>query len=285
MANQSKKDPALHYDMITEAWRYIFGENFHFGYFENPEKSLDEATDALIEKLSDLGNFSEASSVLDIGCGIGNPAFHLYDKYDCPITGISTSQKGIELARKHCQSRGLADRVQFKIADGTDNGLPNRNYDIAWVLESSHLMNKPKLFKECFRVLKKNGTLLLCDIMLKRRPTIIDHLKLFTQRKLNYPLGYLSMKKAFGRGKTETFSFYQEEVKKAGFKEVSLIDISDNVIPTIDKWRSNISTNRNQILRSFTPEKITDFLAASDLLEDLYRDGIHGYALLKAIRP
>lgn len=285
MIDQASTDPAIHYDLITDAWRHIFGENFHFGYFTSPQMGLDEATDGLVDALADLGEFSRNAKVLDVGCGIGNPAFHLHEKYGCAITGISTSQRGIEIAKMNSETKGYADKVQFRIADGTDNGFPDQAFDIIWVLESSHLMKKDRLFRECFRVLKAGGQILLCDLMLKKRPSLTEHLGYFTRLKLNYPLEYLSMKKAFGRGKTETFDYYATEARNAGFIGVQQVDVSTEVVPTIEKWRSNIFAHRDEILRTFTQRRITDFLAASDLLEDLFRDGVHGYGLLKAIKP
>lgn len=285
MVIQASTDPAVHYDLITDAWRYIFGENFHFGCFTSPEMGLDQATDGLVDALANLGEFSQDAIVLDVGCGVGNPAFHLHEKYGCTITGISTSQRGIEIAKMNSTAKGYADKVRFRIADGTNNGFPDQAFDIVWVLESSHLMKKKKLFRECFRVLREGGQLLLCDLMLKKRPSLMEHIDYFNQLQVSYLLGYLSMKKAFGRGKTETFDYYATEVGKAGFIGVQQVDVSAEVVPTIEHWRSNIFAHRDEILQSLTQRRITDFLAASDLLEDFFRDGVHGYGLIKAIKP
>ncbi|MBN1652966.1 MAG: methyltransferase domain-containing protein [Deltaproteobacteria bacterium] len=282
---QRSIEPSVHYDRITDAWRYIFGDNFHFGYFKDPKMGLNQATDALVDALADLGEFSNESTVLDVGCGIGNPAFHLHEKYGCRITGISTSQRGIEIAKMSSEEKGISHNVAFQIADGTKNGFGAQSFDIVWVLESSHLMEKERLFSECHRVLKKGGQLLLCDLMLKKRPGIAEHFDYLARLKLAYPLGYLSMKKAFGRGKNETFDYYAAKARRVGFIGVEQIDVSDEVLPTLEHWRANMSTHRDAILKTFTPKQISDFIAASNLLEDFFRNGIHGYGLLKAVKP
>src|SRR5688572_33208056 len=89
-------------------------------------------------------------SVLDVGCGIGNPACFQSERYACRVTGISTSKTGIEHANRRGMERGLSDRVSFLMADGMDNGLPDASFDRVWVLESSHLMaRKDSLIEEC----------------------------------------------------------------------------------------------------------------------------------------
>lgn len=276
---------ASHYDSITDAWRFIFGDHFHFGYFESPDKSLQEATIALIAKLSGMGEISSQSKLLDVGCGIGAPAFYLHQKYRCSIVGISTSQKGIELARTLCRSKGFSEAIEFRVADGQHNSLPDQSVDIVWVMESSHLMkDKRMLFQESYRALKHNGLFLLCDIMRRRPLKFSDHVRYLSKLKMKYPLGIMNMKKAFGRGKSETIVFYAHALGDSGFKEVQTTDISNHVLPTLENWRTNISKNKNQILRTFTEEKIRDFLSACDLLEDLFMDGIFGYGMVKAIK-
>lgn len=89
------------------------------------------------------------------------------ERFNCFICGITTSPKGVETARNRVQSNGngYSHRLKFKVADGTRNGAPADSYDIVWVMESLHFMNKQKLLEECYRVLKPGGTLLLCDLM------------------------------------------------------------------------------------------------------------------------
>ena len=40
-------DPVKHYNYVADAWRYLLGEDLHYGYFENPDAPLPEATAAL----------------------------------------------------------------------------------------------------------------------------------------------------------------------------------------------------------------------------------------------
>jgi len=87
------KENDVHYDSITDAWPYILGQNFHWGYFESPKDSLAKATDNLIDKMVSYTPEKDKLNVLDVGCGIGGPAFYLHNKLNWKITGISNSEQ------------------------------------------------------------------------------------------------------------------------------------------------------------------------------------------------
>src|SRR5688572_9248125 len=89
-------DPVAHYDRITRAWRYLLGEDFHYGYFRTANESLATATSNLTALMAEKSAIGPGISVLDVGCGIGNPACFLAERYACRVTGISTSKTGIE---------------------------------------------------------------------------------------------------------------------------------------------------------------------------------------------
>lgn len=276
---------ASHYNSITDAWKHIFGDNFHFGYFTSPSISLNEATDALIDKMAALGDLSERTKVLDVGCGIGTPAFYLHRKFGCDVTGISTSDVGIRDAEAECSKRGYQDKVRFRVANGLDNGFADRVFDVVWVMESSHLMkDKKTLFAECRRVLKPGGVMLLCDIMMRRPFSLTDRLGYLQRMKLDYIPATFDQVKSWGWVRMETFATYQHTVWKVGFDDVTLIDISEEAIPTFDRWKANVIAHEASILTTLTASQINSFMRATDLSKDFFQRGIGGYAILKASR-
>jgi 27-O-demethylrifamycin SV methyltransferase len=246
--------------------------------------SLNQATEALIKELAGLGTIDQHSTLLDVGCGVGAPAFYLYQTYRCSIVGISTSQRGIDIANSISREKGISDKVRFQVADGVHTGLPDSHFDVLWVLESSHLMDKEGLFRESYRVLKPGGQLLLCDVMLRHKLSVLEQLKHLNKLKLGYLTGYLAMKQAFAVGNAETFEYYTGNLMAAGFNRVEAIDISEKVLPTIDCWRANIATNRADISRTFSQKQIDEFLSASAFVEYLISHQMMGYGLIKAIK-
>lgn len=119
-------DPVTHYDKINRAWQYLLGEDFHYGYFRDENESLEDATENLTTLMAKKGLIGSDLSVLDVGCGIGNPACLIAERHGCRVTGISTSREGVELATRRAHDKGLAKRITFQVADGMDNKLPDR---------------------------------------------------------------------------------------------------------------------------------------------------------------
>jgi SAM-dependent methyltransferase len=166
------------------------------------------------------------------------------------------------------------------VADGTDNGLPANGFDLIWVLESSHLMPKVDLIHECYRVLKKNGTLLLCDLMLTNRLWSLNHLQVLLRKFI--PI--LRMPNVFGKTHLASQEYYWMAFHKAGFNEITSIDISEKVVPTMTNWKANAIRNRDKILGSFSNHSIDRFIKACDLLEYFYKNRHLSYAIFKAVK-
>jgi len=147
-----RPDPASDYNLVTDAWKYLLGEDLHYGYFERTDIPLDAATKALTQLLITNAELTPGMSVLDVGCGTGNPALTLACEHNCSVLGISTSEVGVERASTRAAEAGMSHLIRFQVRDGTDTGLDASLFDRGWVMESSHLMpRKDRLLKECAR--------------------------------------------------------------------------------------------------------------------------------------
>jgi 27-O-demethylrifamycin SV methyltransferase len=274
-------DNSTHYNSVTDAWQTIMGDNFHFGYFQTPDTPLTEAASALIDKMISFANVTQDTRVLDVGCGIGTPAFYLYDKFKCSVTGISTSDKGIEVANQRSESRGCSEKVRFRVADGTDNGLPSGSFDIVWAMESSHLMKKRDLIRECHRVLRPGGTLLLCDIMRHNfTPYIIKPWYAFPERVRDFRY----IKRAFGRVWVAPLGYYWNVFHKTGFGQITTLDIAGQAFPTLRNWRENTINNRYILRKYLSDTKIDYFIKACDAMEKYFANRLLIYAIMKGIK-
>jgi 27-O-demethylrifamycin SV methyltransferase len=270
-------DPVAHYDRITRAWRYLLGEDFHYGYFRAEDESLEAATGNLTTLMAEKGLIGAETSVLDVGCGIGNPACLLAERYGCRVTGISTSEIGVAHARERADDRGCSDRVSFSIANGMDNGLPDSAFDRVWVLESSHLMpHKDKLLAECARVLRPGGRLVLCDIIL---PSDLPLADVLCRAK-----DFIHLHYAFGRAKMETLETYREFAKFAGLERIQLLDISDQTFPTFAHWHARVKSNSEEVRALIGDDGLEHFLASCEILPAFWKQRIFGYGLMVAVK-
>lgn len=268
-------DIGRHYDSITEGWKYIFGDNFHFGYFKTPEDNLNKATDNLIDELSSFCKLGPETKILDAGCGIGAPAIYLHDKFGSDVTGISISKKGVDLANSRIEGSRYKDKVRFMVADMTATGFANKSFDVIWVMESSHLIkNKALLFYECYRLLKPGGYILLSDVLINKKFNLII--------KLNFLFQIINLIKTFGKGNTETPEHYTELLCQSGFKNIFSKNISNEVEPTFNYWRKNITDSRSNLIKVLDESGIKRFEKSIETLKYFFKKGFNCYYLFRA---
>ena len=266
-----------HYDAVTDAWTLILGDNLHYGYFADGSETLPQATDALIDAMAALAPLNRETVLLDVGCGIGNPAFHLAERTGCRISGISISGRGIEIAEQACRRRGLSERVAFHQRDALDNGFADGSFDVVWVMESSHLMrDKELLCAENYRVLRAGGTMLLCDQVLKRELSIAEIYR--------YRDDLARVERAFGKAKMETLDYYEATMRRQGFVEIERRDVSREALPTLEKWKENVERNRAALTAHVAQEYIDNFARSCEILKDLFARELFGYGIVKGVK-
>ena len=270
-------DPVAHYDRITRAWRYLLGEDFHCGYFQSENDSLQTATDNLTNLMAEKASIGAGMSVLDVGCGIGNPACYLAERFGCQVLGISTSRAGVDLAARRARERGFSDRVSFSLADAMDNGLSEASFDRVWVMESSHLMPlKHELLMECARVLRPGGHLVLCDIILPRDLALADI--------LSRAQDFIHLHYTFGRAKMETLETYRRIAESVGLEARELLDISNETVPTFEHWRRKLEKCREEVRGLIGDDGVEHFEASCEILPAFWRERIFGYGLMVAVK-
>ena len=268
-------DNQLHYDSVTDAWMFILGDNPHYGFFATKEESLGRATDALIDKMAAMAPINADTQLLDVGCGIENPAFYVSEHTGCRISPISISGRGIDIAREKCRLNGLSDKVAFYQQDALDNEFPDASFDVVWVMESSHLMrNKKQLIAENYRVLRPGGSMLLCDLILKREFSVMDLYRHKDELEV--------LERSFGNAKMETFEF---SMRSQGFGCIKMQDISLEAFPTLEKWKENLEHHRQKLAAHFNVEEIDNFYRSCDILTEFFTQELFGYGMVKGVKP
>lgn len=278
MSAEQTYDPASHYNRVTDAWTLLLGNELHYGVFERGNEPLPEATQNLTRRMIDALEIARDHTVLDVGCGTGAQACRLAADFGALVTGITTSDVGVEASRARAASLGLSDSVSFEQRDATDNGFADGSFDRVWVLESSHLMPaRDRLMAECARVLKPGGRLALCDIMLQR-PLPFDEV-----RRLRKPLGLL--RDVFGDARMEPMSVYESLAAAEGLVVEQTTDLTAATRPTFARWRANAEEHRDAVIALLGEDDLQAFVEASDVLEGFWDDGTLGYGLIAASKP
>lgn len=114
-----------------------------------------EATRELIE----MCGITSDSRVLDVGCGTGYTACEIAREQGSHVTGIDISETMISKAEQRARKEGLADRVEFRVADVFSLPFEDGSYDVA--LFESVLTpipgNKLDALREVVRVVRPGG--------------------------------------------------------------------------------------------------------------------------------
>jgi len=262
-----------HYDYIAEAWQHLLGQNFHWGYFESDDEPLESATINLIDKLVGPIAIEPGQHLLDVGCGIGEPARYLAEKFGCRVTGFSTSPEGIDRALSITKQAGLTDTVKFEVRDALDNQLDGQTFDSVFLLEMSHLIrDKLKLLIESSRPLRTGGVLSLCDLTLQRRLSAKEIVAHHSEIQI--------LERCFGKARLEPLGYYVRAFEHCGYEDIQAIDISNRVTPTIRHWRDNAITNRAALVEHVSRQDVDDFVRSCDILQELYSSGAWGYGII-----
>lgn len=168
------------YDASSGLWEEVWGEHMHHGYYGadgTEKKERRQAQIDLIEELLAWAGVQQAAQILDVGCGIGGSSLYLAKKFNAKVTGITLSPVQANRAIARSQAAGLADRTSFQVADALAMPFADNSFDLVWTLESGeHMPDKQQFLRECYRVLKPGGTLLMATWC--NRPTAPPNLPL-----------------------------------------------------------------------------------------------------------
>lgn len=138
----------------------------HHGYYEigTDQQSIHplEAQRLLIERLLEWSGCRRATSILDVGCGIGGSTLYLAARFQAKAVGISLSPLQVRRARERARAAGQADHVIFEVADAMAMPYDDGRFDLVWSLESAeHMPDKAAFLQECCRVLRPGGLLIM----------------------------------------------------------------------------------------------------------------------------
>ncbi|NIL56179.1 SAM-dependent methyltransferase [Salinispora arenicola] len=261
------------YDAFADLLDQLWGVNLHHGYWEDASEnvSVTGAANRLTDKLADLLTIEAGDRVLDLGCGIGEPAIRLATAHTIEVVGISISGRQVERAQERAVSAGLADRLSFELADAMDLPYPEESFDIVWALESLHHMpDRAHVLRQMTRVLRPGGRVAIGDFMLLPSAG-------------GYEAGAARVNEA-SKGVLSVIGLdaYLAMIRAAGLVPVATEDVSKHTRPSWAKAEERFAALREQAVPHIGKEQFDLTLAR---FRAFSQEPALGYALLTAHKP
>lgn len=146
--------------------------------------------------------------ILDAGCGSGLTACHLAKTIGCKIIGVDINPQMVEKAALRAEKEGVSHLVEFRVADVNDLPFEKNCFDLVIAESITVFLDKVKVYREFYRVLKPEGRVADLEMALLRELPAVHRRQL---------------EECFGSG-TNPLSFEEwlEALTEAGFEDVDI---------------------------------------------------------------
>lgn len=99
--------------------------------------------------------------ILDIGCGSGIPTIELARLNDGEVIGIDIDREELKKLNLRIEKGGSSNRVKAIYCSIYKIDFPDEYFNILWDEGALHLLDLKKSLRECNRLLKSNGFLII----------------------------------------------------------------------------------------------------------------------------
>lgn len=126
-------------------------------------------------------NIQSHYKVLDIGCGVGGPAFEICHFTGAHVTGLNINDYQISRAKRYAVVAGLDARTTFIKGDFMNMPITDNSYDACYAIEATvHASTLEGVYGEAYRVLKPRGVFGCYEWVMtdKYDPTNREHLRI-----------------------------------------------------------------------------------------------------------
>jgi cyclopropane-fatty-acyl-phospholipid synthase len=116
---RDKRAVRHHYDAGNDFFKLFLDDSMTYScaYWRSGGQTLEEAQDAKRELVCTKLALKPGERLLDVGCGWGSMAIHAASRHGARVLGVTLSEPQVEEARRRAQGAGVADRVEFRVAD------------------------------------------------------------------------------------------------------------------------------------------------------------------------
>ena len=211
------------------------GLYLNLGYWKTA-RTIDEACVDMAMLVANSAEVGAGDRVVDVGFGFGDQDMLWMERLaPAHITGLNITTSQVKLARERVQERGLTDRIDLREGSATAMPLPDAAFDKVVGVECAfHFDTREAFFREAQRVLKPGGRLALADVIMADPDP-----RAFQRRVQRFNWNFFMKKYAVPQANADTKETYAAKLRAAGFTNVSVRSIRDEVYPGLHAFMAS----------------------------------------------
>jgi cyclopropane-fatty-acyl-phospholipid synthase len=234
-----------HYDVSNDFFKLFLGDSLTYScaIFSRGAKTLEEAQEAKLELVCTKLALEPGQRVLDVGCGWGSFALHAAERHGVSVVGITLSEPQAALARERAAERGLADRVDIRVADYRE--LADEPFDAVASIGMVEHVGASQIdvyARQVAQLVKPGGRVLNHGI---------------ARLRVGDPeAGPFSERYVFPDGAPLHLSRTQLALERGGLETQHVEDFRHDYAETLRHWAKNLDDNLDEAIRLAGPERV-----------------------------
>lgn len=200
--------------------------------------------DSFFKRMSEDGIGRPGQKILDLGTGTGTLA-RGFARLGADATGLDISPELTEQAQRIGQDEGVT--VRYLISRAESIPLESASFDCITAGQCWHWFDGPAVARECLRLLKPGGRLLICHFCYLVEPGNVSERteEIILRYNPNWPFA----------GQDGRYEKWREYLDPAGFKDIRAWDYVEDIPYTREEWRGRMRAC-NGVLALRDPEKL-----------------------------
>ncbi|MDP0489967.1 MAG: methyltransferase domain-containing protein [Verrucomicrobiota bacterium JB023] len=222
----------------TDADQFYFhiwgGEDIHIGLYEEGETDTRAASRRTVKAMADqLSHLPAGSRILDIGSGYGGSGRYLIKEHGFEVTSLNLSEVQNERNRAANVKEGVADKHEVVAGNFEEIPFADETFDAVWSQDAIlHSGDRFRVFQEVDRVLKPGGGFIFTDPMQKHNAD---------------PEALAPVLQRIHLASMGSFETYDEYRNKLGWEEVSVDDLTPQLVQHYTAVRANLKERRGTL--------------------------------------